>query len=179
MDTIAKKLKAIREALPDRPGVRQISRDMGSDKPNTYGYYESAQFKQDLLPLDKARLIAGIFARYGGAPEAVLALAGLSPDEAVKAAPATPVATVQYVQMSVAMPSADALTEMMRGMIAAAGHPEIADELAPKLAQRLPARLSELQAAVLVRASAEASVPGEVARPPAKSRRASTRPSHT
>lgn len=53
-----------------------------------------------------------------------------------------------FLLMPVRFPSVPVLTDILHGMIAGAGWPEIAGELAPRLAQRLPARLSQAQAHV-------------------------------
>ncbi|HLZ78853.1 MAG TPA: helix-turn-helix transcriptional regulator [Sphingomonas sp.] len=53
----------------------------------------------------------------------------------------------QRVTLEVVFPSAEALTGMFVGMLEAAGHPQIADELAPQLAQLLPGALARAQAA--------------------------------
>jgi hypothetical protein len=143
--TIPAKLKAIRESLPEKLTVREISAQMGKpDVPNTYGYYESAQFTRKSLPLEKAQVIASIFARHGGDPRAVLRLAGLSEADVDAEASAIGLHQARTITISlpVTLPSEERLTEMMAGLLDAVGLPNLADDYASRLAQLLPTALA-------------------------------------
>lgn len=86
----------------------------------------------------------------------------------------------QSVLFQVTFPSEDVLTEMMRGMIeAAGGDPETAAALAPRLAQRLPTRLAEAQSTALAPQPESSPDRAGDARSRAKSRRASPPQRHT
>jgi hypothetical protein len=146
MPTTAQKLKKIRESLPGRPGVRRIAEALGYSVQNRYGYYEGTQFKKDTLPLDMAREIAAVFAQLGGDPSEVLALGGLTKDETDReVAMIERPAPFQFVRLDVALPNANALTDMFRQLLRSVGQPQIADEVAPWLARRLPSALAEAQ----------------------------------
>lgn len=139
----AEKLRALRVALPGKPGVRQIAAEMGyPDTPNAYGYYEGKTFTKKTLPLDKAMEIATVFQHLGGDPKAVLALTALSAAEIeevripVKNEPT-------MIQMAVAFPSVPELTGIFRTMLDMADRSDLADELAPKLARLLPGVLGQ------------------------------------
>ncbi len=54
-----------------------------------------------------------------------------------------PEATPVHIMAPVQMPSARALTDMMHSLLVHAGQLDIADELAPRLARRLPGALAE------------------------------------
>jgi hypothetical protein len=141
---VAEKLRQIRESLPSALGPREAARRMGKpDTPNAYSYYESKQFTRETLPLDKAREIAAIFADFGGDPSEVLALAGLAGNDAEAEVKAIQDDRPQIVTitMPVVLPSAVDLTVMFGGLLEAAGRLDLADELAPQLAQRFPAAL--------------------------------------
>lgn len=140
MPNAAESLKALREALPGSPGVREIARELGYEMPNAYGYYESKQFKKAHLPLDKAREFAEVFERLGGDASAVLALAGLTVKEQDREAlqirgPSPP---FQLVPFNIAFPSEDALTEALSGLLDGVGIDPEQDERARKLARLLP-----------------------------------------
>lgn len=83
--------------------------------------------------------------------ERLAELAGMTIDEFSKAsvndillvAGRSGSAVTATLMMPVVFPNEAVLTEILRGMIDAAGQPDIADALAPRLAQRLPARLAE------------------------------------
>lgn len=169
--TIPAKLKAIRESLPEKLTVREISAAMGKpDVPNTYGYYESAQFTRKTLPLDKAQMIATIFARHGGDPRAVLRLTGLS--EADVDAEASAIGLDQprtiTISLPVTLPSEERLTAMMAGMLDSVGLPNLADDYAGQLAQLLPTALAGAAAPDGLRRSARERQPSAPAQDPAK-----------
>jgi len=139
----AAKLRALRESLPNRPGVRAVAALLGYDMPNGYGYYESAQFKRDTLPLDKAREFAAAFVTLGGQAEDVLALAGLTDAEQVTEAKAVPVIQERRsLMLPVSLPAHDRLTRMMRGLLEGIGLPDVADQHAEELALQLPDALA-------------------------------------
>lgn len=173
MDSIATRLRRLRETLAGTdgpPGVREIARALGYDMPNAYGYYESASFKKDALPLDKARAFAAVFKHFGGKPEDVLALAGLSVAEQKSEAQAiaNEIPTVQHVRMDVALPSADALTRMFETMLEKEVEPGRRDALARSLALRLPAGLARASTSQPVRVRDVSPVDDEGIPPPSK-----------
>lgn len=143
MPNAADSLRALRESLPGKPGVREVARVLGYDMPNTYGYYESRAFKKQHLPLDKAREFAAAFQELGGDPADVLALAGLGADE--KAHEAARLRhepdPYQLLPFNVAFPSEDALTETLSGLLDSIGVDPDEDERARKLARQLPGAL--------------------------------------
>lgn len=139
---IADQLKALREAIPGSPGVRQIARELGYEKHNGYGYYEGATFNKPTLPLDKAREFAAVFSRLGGDGQAVLKLAGLSDDEIAREPMAIDLNDPVYLPMPVAFPNEDAIVAVMRGLLRGVGLEEEADKYAATLAQRLPKALA-------------------------------------
>lgn len=103
----------------------------------------------------------------------ILFRAGLSdiPDDA---------ATGQVLMLPIAMPSEERLTEMMHFLLESVDQQEIAGELAPRLAQRLPGALVE----ALTRELREPSPSDETSRgatppPPSKARRGRGQQPHT
>lgn len=173
--TIAEKLKALREALPaieGQPvGVRAIAAAMGHpDVPNAYGYYESSAFKRKTLPLEKAREIAAAFAKLGGRQEDILALTALNPDE-IEAQPSRVADPApRTVMLAVQMPSEDELTDMFVGLLEAADRPDLAGELAPRLARLLPDGLGRARVGRKARPKAVLNTPGVTPPRPAKER---------
>jgi plasmid maintenance system antidote protein VapI len=86
----------------------------------------------------------------------------------------------ERVLLQVLFPSAPALTDMFVGMLEAAGYPQIALELAPQLARRLPAALARSQAAPGHHPSGDARPShGEDARRPSRGRPSRRQQPHT
>lgn len=169
---IAAKLKAIRESLPQKLTVREVAAHMGKpETPNAYGYYEGKDFKRKSLPLDKAQEIAGIFARHGGDPEEVLALAGLSgPDlssEAEAIVDSSP--RITFITMPVAVPNVEMLTAMMRGLLISVGLDDAAAEHSETLARRLPGALEQAAKAIAPAPSVRSPIADE--RSPSRAKR--------
>lgn len=146
-------------ALRTRSGLsmRAFAARLGSPLDRRYAYYEEKRFT-GVLPIDAARRIASALQPFGIEPGEVLALAGLSPEEA-DAGPALPDPAVQHVRLDVVLPNADALTRMFETMLEKEVPPRRRDALARNLALRLPAALQ--------RASGAPPVPVRVASPAA------------
>jgi phage repressor protein C with HTH and peptisase S24 domain len=81
METVATRLKALRESIrPKPPSIRQMADRLGFENHNRYNYYET-KFTGDVLPRGLASKIADIFEGYGIDREDVLRLAtGIEPD---------------------------------------------------------------------------------------------------
>jgi len=128
-------------ALRARSGLsmRAFAAQLGSPLDTRYAYYEEKRFT-GLIPIDTARRIAAALQPYGVEPQEVLALAGLSADEA-EAGPIVAGPSVQYVRLDVALPNADALTRMFETMLEEHVPASRRDALARNLALRLPAAL--------------------------------------
>lgn len=76
------------------------------------------------------------------------------------------------ISMPVRLPSVSRLTEMLHGLLVSADQQEIADELAPRLARRLPGALAEaLTREPLLLSLGDETSRDEAAPPPAKARR--------
>ncbi|MBD3762614.1 hypothetical protein [Rhizorhabdus sp.] len=181
MENAGTRLKAIREALPKKAGVREIARALGYDKSFKYGYYESAGFKKDVLPFDKAKEFAAVFRQYGGDPAEVLALAGLSGDDQVRESAALPDPAPQliYAMMPVAFPSEEALTRMFETILEKLAPPDLVDVLAQNLALRLPTALAQASASPPVPVRDASTADAADARPRAKPRQPRRPEQHT
>lgn len=164
---IADQLRALRESLPDKPGVRAVAREMGEEMPNAYGYYEGKTFNKPTLPLDKAREIAAAFERLGGQRSDVLRLAGLADDEIEREVAFTPPPTQILIPMAVALPSEGAIVAMMRGLLRGVGLEAEADKHAETLAQRLPEALAQAAGPLTARVSSTATIRAAPSRPDA------------
>lgn len=174
--TVGERLKQLRKALPriegKEVGVRAVAAAMGYPQtPNAYGYYESAGFPKEELPLDKARLIAEAFAKLGGDRESILELAGIGGDELAgelaRAEASAPVPV--QIMMPVNLPSAEALIAMFRTMLVGAEGRD-PDEIARRLAQGLPGGLSRALNSRPSEAQGEESARDASPQPPAKPR---------
>lgn len=128
-------------ALRARSGLsmRAFAARLGSPLDTRYAYYEEKRFAGP-LPIDAARRIAAALKPFGVDPAEVLALAGLSVDEA-DAGPPLADPAVQYVRLDVALPNAEALTRMFETMLEGEVSASRRDALARNLALRLPAAL--------------------------------------
>ena len=128
-------------ALRARSGLsmRAFAARLGSPLDTRYAYYEEKRFTGP-LPIDAARHIAAALQPFGVDPAEVLALAGLSADEA-DAGPSLADPAVQYVRLDVALPNAEALTRMFETMLEGEVPESRRDALARSLALRLPAAL--------------------------------------
>ncbi len=128
-------------ALRARSGLsmRAFASRLGSPLDTRYAYYEEKRFTGP-LPIDAARRIAAALQPFGVEAAEVLAIAGLSADEA-DAGPPIADPAVQYVRLDVALPNAEALTRMFETMLELEVPPSRRDALARNLALRLPAAL--------------------------------------
>jgi hypothetical protein len=149
--------------------MRAFAALLGSPLDTRYAYYEERRFT-GLLPIDAARRIAAALQSYGVEPREVLALAGLSEEEAEAdiSAQAPP---VQYVRLDVVLPNADALTRMFETMLEDELPAAHRDALARTLALRLPSALQRATASPPVPARDAAPVRGEAAASPARHRK--------
>lgn len=164
---IADQLRALRESLPDKPGVRAVARAMGEDMPNAYGYYEGKTFNKNALPLDKAREIAAAFEKLGGDGGEVLKLAGLADQEVEREAVAVPAPRQIFIPMAVALPNEDAIVAMMRGLLLGVGLDVEADRHAETLARRLPEALAQAAGPLVAQATSIRTSRGARSQPPA------------
>ena len=130
--------------------MRAFAAQLGAPLDTRYAYYEEKRFTGP-LPLDAARQIATALQPFGVEPRDVLELAGLSDNEAEKAANAVEPA-MQVIRLDVALPSAAALTRMFETMLEEEVPQERRDALARRLALRLPAALQRASTAPAVRA---------------------------
>lgn len=153
--------------------MRAFAARLGSPLDTRYAYYEEKRFV-GLLPIDAARRIAAVLQPFGVAPRDVLALAGLS-DEEADAQIVAASAPVQFVRLDVALPSADALARMFETMLEEEIPASRRDALARKLALRLPAALQRASASPPVPVRTRSADDAEDARPTAR-RRAPRRP---
>ena len=158
-------------ALRARSGLsmRAFAARLGSPLDTRYAYYEEKRFTGP-LPIDAARRIAAALLPFGIEATEVLALAGLSADEA-DAGPPIADPAVQYVRLDVALPNADALTRMFETMLEKEVPPGRRDALARNLALRLPAALQRASGSQPVPVRDAAPADGGDARPPARHRR--------
>ena len=158
-------------ALRARSGLsmRAFAARLGSPLDTRYAYYEEKRFTGP-LPLDVARRIAAALQPFGVEPTDVLALAGLSADEAdARLIGADP--GVQYVRLDGALPNADALTRGFGTMLDGEVKPNRRDALARNLALRLPAALQRASGSPPVPVRDAAPSGGEDLPPPARHRR--------
>lgn len=148
--------------------MRAFAALLGSPLDTRYAYYEERRFT-GLLPIDAARRIAAALHPYGVEAREVLALAGLSDDEAA-ADIAVQTPTVQYLRLDVAFPSEEALTRMFETMLEDEVPAEHRDALARTLARRLPSALQRATTSPPVPVRAHWPAPGEDAASPARRR---------
>lgn len=158
-------------ALRARSGLsmRAFAARLGDPLDTRYAYYEEKRFT-GLLPIDAARRIAAALQPFGIEPSEVLALAGLSADEA-EATPVIADPAVQYVRLDVALPNADALTRMFETMLEKDVPPGRRDALARSLAVRLPAALQRASGAPPVPVRGASPATDADAPPPARHHR--------
>jgi transcriptional regulator with XRE-family HTH domain len=174
MKSVGPRLKAVRERAQPRLSIRKIAEAL--DIPaSSYAFYESpTSYKKPSLPLDFTRRVATVLSQYGVDPADVMALAGLTGEEAAPEAEviASRAPPIQFVQMAVAMPSAAALTQMFDALLRGFDEGLPRAELAQGLAQRLPVALAQLQGPLIEMDEEPATLPSDAAPPPAKARRA-------
>lgn len=166
-------------ALRARSGLsmRAFAARLGSPLDTRYAYYEEKRFTGP-LPIDAARRIAAALQPFGVDAAEVLAIAGLSADEA-DAGPPIADPAVQYVRLDVALPNAEALTRMFETMLESEVPPSRRDALARNLALRLPAALQRASGSPPVPVRDAAPGDGEDTRPSARHRRPRRPESHT
>lgn len=136
----------------------------------TYSFYESVStFKKPFLPLDFTRKVAGVLERYGVDPVEVMKLAGLSDNEAEPEARAIEAAKppMQFVTLSVAFPSEDALADMFSSLLALIPPEASRAEAAQILARRLPAGFAAIGPVAPDQGRAPMPAAGEVVQFPA------------
>jgi hypothetical protein len=139
--TVSARLKELRNSAVPKLSLRRMGEELGVGH-MTYAYFEDPKrFKKNALPIDFTRKVAEVLARYGVDPAEVMPLAGLSQQEAEPEAKVIETArpAIQYVTMSVAMPSEAALKEMFRTLLVLVPEGATRDEAAAILARRLPA----------------------------------------
>jgi transcriptional regulator with XRE-family HTH domain len=158
-------------ALRARSGLsmRAFAARLGSPLDTRYAYYEEKRFTGP-LPIEAARRIAAALQPFGVEAAEVLALAGLSADEA-DAGPPIADPAVQYIRLDVALPNAEALTRMFETMLETEVPSGRRDALARKLALRLPAALQRASVSPPVPVRDAAPGDGADARPSARHRR--------
>lgn len=181
MAAVGPSLRALREATKPRLSIRQVADKLGIGS-SSYAFYENPNsYKKANLPLDFARRVAALFAEFGIEPAEVLKLAGLSIEEAEPEAAAVEAARppVQFVSLSVALPSEAALRDMFRSILVLVPADASKDEAADILARRLPAGLASIGPLALDPNSAASLAIGEAPPAPARDRPASGPSSHT
>lgn len=82
MESVAVRLKALRESVRPKLTIRQVAEELGfGESHNRYAYYEDAKrFRKEALPLHLAKQIADVFEKHGIDREDVLRLAGVADD---------------------------------------------------------------------------------------------------
>jgi hypothetical protein len=140
-ESVNSRLKKLRVSAVPPLSVRKMAEalDIGSSR---YAYFEDPKrFKKDALPIDLTRRIADVLSRHGIDPLEAMQLAGLNEGEAEPEARAIEAAkpTAQFVTLSVALPSEDALADMFASLLALIPPEASRAEAARILAQRLPA----------------------------------------
>lgn len=149
--------------------MRAFAALLGSPLDTRYAYYEERRFT-GLLPVDAARRIAAALQPHGVEPHEVLALAGLSSDEA-EVEIATQAPAIQYVRLDVALPNAEALTRMFETMLEDEVPAARRDALARTLALRLPSALQRTTTSPPVPARESWTAPDEGGASPARRRK--------
>lgn len=148
MEPVTAQLRRLRMAAQPRLSVRAMADALGIPL-SSYARYESDRgFKRPFLPIDFVRRIAPILAERGVEPSEIMALAGVVGHEAAADVKAVSdrASQVRFVQMTVAMPSEAAMTDMFETLLRAFGDGLPRAELARGLARRLPVALAQLQA---------------------------------
>lgn len=181
MEKVATKLKNLRKSAVPRLTVRAMAEAL--DMPlGSYARYESTyDYKKSFLPIDLTRKIAGVLGKHGIDPAEVMKLAGLNEVEAEPEGSAIEAAfpQVQYVSMSLALPSEAALRDMFRSLLVLVPEGATKDEAAEILARRLPSGLAAIGPLVLDPSAAPSLAGDEAPRSPATDRRASAPSSRT
>lgn len=170
--TVNERLKRYRETAG--LSVRQVARALGFEGHSRYAYYESKRFTDQTIPVGLARELAKIFYPYVSTGD-VLGLAGLDQHdrvaEMINLEQSVSRHGGQEVRLSVMLPSETALTRMFEGLLEACGRPDLADELAEKLAQHLPGALEVTPAGHFEESVSQRIVRAEPAQSPARSSR--------
>ncbi|MCW2399674.1 XRE family transcriptional regulator [Sphingobium sp. B2D3C] len=166
MSPVGPKLKALRLRAVPPLSIRRAAEklEMGH---SSYNFYENPNsYKKSHLPLDFARKVAAMLAEYGVDPAEVMMLAGLNESEAEPEARAIEAAkpAVQYVTLSVAFPSEDALADMFQSLLALVPADATRAEAARILAQRLPAGFAAIGPVAPDQGKAPMIAPAEAAR---------------
>ena len=181
MTAVGPSLRKLREATIPRLSIRQVAEKLGIGS-SSYAFYENPNsYKKPNLPLDFARRVAVLFAEFGIEPAEVLKLAGLSSEEAQPEARAVEAArpAMQFVAMSVALPSEATLSEMFHSLLAYVPEGATRDEAARILAQLLPSGLSAIGPVVLAPGLDASTGGGEPLPTPARDRPGPARESRT
>lgn len=177
MPPIGPKLKALRLTAKPKLSIRRIAEELEIPFAS-YAFYERPDgYKKAFLPLDLARRIAGVLARYGVDPADVMALAGLTETEAQPEADRieSERPSIIHIAMPVALPSEVALRDMFRSLLVLVPEGASKDEAADILARRLPAGLAACGPLALDQASV-ASLGGGEAVPPRATDHPESRP---
>lgn len=162
MSSVGPQLKALRQRAMPALTIRKMAEELEIGY-SRYAYFEDEKrYKKPTLPLELARSIADVLSRHGVDAAEVMKLAGLNDAEAESEAREIEAAhpTVQFVTLSVALPSEAALTDMFRTMLVAVPAEASRDEAARILAQLLPSGFASIGPAALV--------PGMVEKPAAE-----------
>lgn len=178
MISASERLKKLRMAADPPISIRRMADELGIGFPR-YAYFEdSKRFKKRELPIDLTRKIAGVLALRGIDPAQVMQLAGLRDDEAEPEAQAIEAGKpdVQYVTMSVVLPSEAALTDMFEGLLAFVPEGASRAEAARILAQRLPTGFAATGSFAPGQGKAPTPEGATVPPPPAKDHPSSSRP---
>lgn len=181
MGSVAPRLKKLRLTAVPPISIRQTAQRLGIGH-SSYGLYENPNtYKKPHLPIDLARRLATIFADHGIDAADVMALAGLTPEEAEPEAREIESSrpSMQVVQMGVVLPSEAALRDMFRSILVLVPANASKDEAADILARRLPAGLASIGPLALDPGSAASPATDEAPPAPAKDRPASGPSLHT
>lgn len=147
MSTYGSRLKALRLSAVPSPTIRAIAQEaLGWENHNNYSYLEGQTRPDKPIEIEVARKIATYLAARGVDPAAVMALAGLTAEEASvesKQIAADRDAPPQVIALPVMLPNVETLSQMIVGLFEGAGQPVPSDELARTLARLLPDALRQ------------------------------------
>lgn len=162
MDSVTAELRRLRMSATPPLSVRGMADALGVPLSSYSRYENDRYFKKQFLPMEFVRKIAPILASRHVDPFDIMALAGLSADEAEPdveslAAKAPP---LQQIFMPVTLPSETALAEMFEALLLSISESLPRAELALQLAQLLPVGLAQLQFAPTDRRTVASTVRG-------------------
>ncbi|MEK7454055.1 MAG: helix-turn-helix transcriptional regulator [Pseudomonadota bacterium] len=174
MPPIGPKLKELRLRAKPKLSIRKIA-DALEIPHASYQFYEREDgYKKSLLPLDFARRVATVLAKYGVDPADVMALAGLTESEAKPEAREIEALrpTAQFAVMTVALPSEAALTDMFESLLSLIPPEATRAEAAQILARRLPSGFAACGPLSLDQLTAPMPAASATAQSPARDHRA-------